>query len=545
MWPIHPVPVLDKLLLYVGFVLVLFCLCCLPVALWISKNEIQRISNKLFWLLLSLSIVAIAIRLLAPHRLAMYFMGYAMIDLADKLYTVPKYGPGGQVLHHILFMFTGPSHHAATYLNSVLGGLIVFSGAALLLALGLSVVESFGMALLLAFTPLFIRDQTSESLLVPTILWLFLGIALLWFPGGGWRRVMGFSFLLLACFSRAETPFLVPLSLLVLYLAKKPDWSCLKSGRFLIFVAIILVLYSIRTLHLYYALAQAVSLGNNQNLTAPILRQTIALTFSFFHNNAAFRPSLFPTLLTVLALCSTFVTRQRVALAFILLFALFAFVSGMDLPYVSIPRVQSPALAFLCASSSIGFYGIYSRLRNVTYRYGFTCISIAAYVVSGALTIPTLYQRLNPDEEDDLFREALEILPKERHYVLATRTFFDEPKERGHLHFPSYLFKGEVIGLDEMQKRYEEGKLEPDSFVLIGVRCYMRPCGEEGIHPACERAMRMQGLEPLIEKVVPVHRPKIIEPIAWKRRKDQDLDFPHCVPVEEMKLGLYRVGKRN
>jgi hypothetical protein len=57
--------------------------------------------------------------------------------------------------------------------------------------------------------------------------------------------------------------------------------------------------------------------------------------------------------------------------------------------------------------------------------------------------------------------------------------------------------------------------------------------------------MRMQGLVPLIEKVVPVHRPEIIEPIAWQRREDQDLDFPHCVPFDEMKLGLYKVSKAN
>jgi hypothetical protein len=115
--------------------------------------------------------------------------------------------------------------------------------------------------------------------------------------------------------------------------------------------------------------------------------------------------------------------------------------------------------------------------------------------------------------------------------------------ERVHLHIPLFLFEGEVIGLDEMQKRLEEGKLKSDAFVLIGVRCYMRPCTEQGIHPACARAMKMQGLVPLIEKVVPVHRPKIIEPLDSKRRPEQDLDFPWCVPVNEMKLGLYKVSK--
>jgi len=543
MWPLHPVPVLDRLLLYCGFVLVLFCLFCLPAGLWFIGNEVQRISSRLFWLLLSLSIVAIAIRLLAPHRLTMYFMGYAMIDLADRLYTVPKYGPAGQVLHHLLFMLTGPSHDAVTYLNSVIGGLIVFSGSASLLALGLSTIESLVMAVLLAFTPLFIRDQTSESLLVPMLLWLFLGIAVLWFRGAVWHKVMGVSFLLLACFSRAETPFLVPFCLLVLFFAQKPDLSWLRFKGILCFLALVAILYCVRLIHLYFAVAHEVSLGNNPNLTTPLFSQIPGLIFSFFYMNAAFRPSLFPVLITILALLSVFGRRRRIALAFLILFCIFAFVSGIDLPYVSIPRIQAPALAFLCACASMGFYEVYSRFRNITYKRVFSCASIALYGVSGAWTIPTLYQRLNPDEEEELLHEALEVLPKDKYYVLATRTFFDEPMERVHLHIPSYLFEGEVIGLDEMQKRLEEGKLKSDAFVLIGVRCYMRACTEQGIHPACERAMKMQGLVPLIEKVVPVHRPKIIEPLDSKRSPEQDLDFPWCVPVNEMKLGLYKVSK--
>lgn len=533
---------IDRVMVGVGFLLVTLFLGGLPFMLGRLWREVRGLAPG--WVLGMVAAGAV-FRWVLPHRPVMYYMGYWLVQAAAALEEVPKHGPAGLVWDHLIFWLTGPSHRALSAGNAVLGSLIPLAGAGLMALSGAGTVGVRAAAALLALVPVFARDATTESLLVPATLWCLLGLAS-WLRYRRDRRssdaLFGFTGLVLAAFTRPEFLVLIPL-LLVLLPPPPPGSAGPSSGpasrqSWPWFVAAA-VLLALRLWHLRLAVGSEVSLGNLPVLGDPA--SLIALAPDFLRRNLAFRPAWFPVGVTVLALAGIVIPgHRRLVLGLLLASAVGLAISLVDLPHVSLPRVQAPALALLTLASSASLASLFgpvprSRARQVL---GWGGAALLALSVLHATAV--LHERTNADDEEDLWRDVARVLPEEP-VVLVRRGPEDQPVERLHLFHPDYWFRPPfrndlVINADRLQA-LDPGE-RPVYFVL-STRCWLRACGEAGMHPACARVLDSWDLEPVFEREVPVRRVELDR----KVRPDQDLDFPWCVgQSDRMRLGLYRLG---
>ncbi len=535
---------LDRGILGAGILLLAGFLATLPIVARRVAEDLRAPGERgapprerVLAVILAITGLGLAARLLAPDRMVMYYMGYLHVETISSLDHVPKYGPAALLLYRLVFFLTGPSHQVIMDVNNVVGALCPLAGGWLAARLRAPPRAVVFAAAFLAVTPLFIKDSASESLGVPAQLWLLLGLAtaLRWRDE---RRVqdawIAVGCLSLVVFSRPEMLILAPLSVVVLATAS----GFRRPIRFPVApLAVAGFLFVARVVHLFLVMRSEVALGNNPNLVERPLLLPVVMLLGTALRNAAFRPTLFPLGLTLAAGVAVALRGRRIPLALAVLHLCGVALSQVDLPYVSIPRVQAPALAFLALAAGLGVERIASAGRKVLWPV----LSVVA--ASMLWTIPTLWQRTNPDEEEDLIREAIAALPRGP-VVLARRAYRDDPPERVHLGFPDYLFRpphrnDDVIGLDQVRARMGS---DVPTYVFLGTRCFMRTCGERGMHPACRDALAIPGIEPVIERDVEVRRFPVPYD-GWEPRPDQDLDFPWCIPVgETMRIGLYRIA---
>lgn len=541
--------------LSIGFALVLVALALSPLtAKWLCGDvrEALRGRSWALWMVFLSVAVGLALRLWLPHRPVMYFMGYHFADLAWHLDEVPKYGPGSLVLYHLWFQLAGPSHQAMMWLNAVLGGLTPVAAAAVTARMGASALVTALSAILVALVPLFVKDGTSESLLVPMTLWLLCGSALFLRYRETGRIVhlaSALALVLLAAWSRPEATLLAPLTILLLTLKRWGPRPCFSRGRGLIWAAAMGLLV-LRLWHLHTVMVGEVAMGNNPNLAAGWPHLLLVMGHGLLVRNAAFWPSLFPAAVTILALAGLLPgpwSRRWPGMLLLLAGAAWLFVSSLDLPYVSVARVQAPGLIFVTLAAAWGAGNLREYLWDLSPPPVVKAVAWIGVVglLAGTMmmTVPALWQRTNPDEEEELLVEVMDALPAGP-VLLVRRSYLDEPLEKVHLDFPDYLLEpphreGRVAGLRE----YLDGRpFDGPAYFLLGVRCYMRECGRMGLHPACREMLELDGVETVIQRDVPVHRfptPRV----QWETRPDQDLDFPWCLAVESnMRLGLYRLS---
>lgn len=548
--PVH-VEVIDRASAWTGIVLVVLFLFCLPwTARWVAQDlKLSWMSSgrQGFYAQIALAsvVVGLAIRLLAPHLPVMYYMGYHLADTAGRLEGIPKYGPGALALYHLVFQITGTDHLAMMYANSVLGSLTPLAGGALLVRLGIVGWGPAGAIVLLAFSPIFIRDATTESLLVPTTLWVLLGLVLFLRSredGRTFTAAAAHLHLLLAMLSRPEAMVLVPLSALLLLPFSRPRdktasrWTLARVALWLVGLGIL----AIRIAQLAVALEVEFARGNN-----PVLRDPaglLALIPDLWRRDVLLWPSLFPSAITTLAVLGMILGPRRLSALALNGIALAWIASSLvDLPYVSIPRVQVPGAVFCTIAAGVGvagLHGVLSRHRVVLKVGAIVGTLLTAYTM--AMTVPNLWAPTNSDDEERLLRDARDAIPKDQPFILVRRGYSDAPKERLHLYYPDYWFEppardGLAVGPDWFSRTDSAGRA---AYFLLGTRCYMRACGAVGIHPACQRMRESYSLEPVIERTVPVRD----LPIDRRQRPDQDLDFPWCLTAHGgMKIGLYRI----
>ncbi len=550
--PAH-VEAVDRASAWVGLALVALFLLLLPwTGKWVARDlwnawpgdaALGPRSRVAGWVALGAVACGAALRLVLPHMPVMYYMGYHLADTAARLEGIPKYGPGALALYHLVFQVTRTDHIAMMYANSVLGALTPLAGGALLSRLG---VRGWGMAgavALLALTPLFVRDATTESLLVPTTLWLLLGLAFALRARQDRRTLsLGASLLhlLLAMLSRPEAVVLAPLGagLLLPLVARGPrqSWSLVRIVLWALAAAIL----ALRFAQLAIALDVEFARGNN-----PVLRDPaglVALVPDLWRRNVLVWPHLFPAAVTALGVCGVLTgPRRKVALAVVVLSLAWIAASLVDLPYVSIQRVQVPGAVFWTLAAGVGVAGACRLLaRRRTLLVGGLTLLVLVTTLSAAWTVPALWAPTNADDEERLLREAQEAIPPDQPFILVRRGYDDVPVERLHLYYPDYWFEppareGLAVGPDWFERTDTAGR---PAYFLLGTRCYMRVCGESGLHPACRRMREKYRLEPVIERTVPIRG----LPVDRPRRPDQDLDFPWCLAAQgEMRIGLYRV----
>ncbi len=550
--PAH-VALIDRASAWVGLALVAAFLIGLP---WTARRLTQDLragraggAPEASPLAARVALVAVAcglvLRLVLPHLPVMYYMGYHLADTAARLEGIPKYGPGALALYHLVFRLTGTDHLAMMYANSVLGSLTPLAGGALLARVGLRGWGAAAGIVLLAGTPLFIKDATTESLLVPTTLWLLVGLTLFLRAredGRSSTMALALLHLVLAMFSRPEAVVLAPLcaGLLSPFASRPANQVRPQTGARLAPWVVAVGVLAVRAAQLSVALDVEFARGNNPVLRDP--KGLLSLVPDLWRRDILLWPSLFPVGVTALAAAGAVLgPRRRVAGAFLVAAAAWIAASLVDLPYVSIPRVQVPGATFCALAAGVGVAGVHrllSRSRGLLAAGALVGGSLVAGTM--AWTVPALWQPVNADDEERLLRDARDAVPADRPFLLVRRGYDDEPVERLHLHYPDYWFEppardGIAVGPDWFDRTDTAGR---PAFFLLGTRCYMRACGEAGLHPACQRMRERYRLEPVIERTVPVRD----LPVDRGRRPDQDLDFPWCLAARgEMTIGLYRV----
>lgn len=550
-----PTPI-ERTMAILGLALVVGFLLLLPLVGFRLVSDLRVVMGPWFLPLVVVVLAGLIVRLVLPHMPVMMYMGYRLVDMAHTLDGIPKYGPGVLALHHLMFKVTGPSHIPVMHLNAVLGGLLPLVSAGLIARLGAGRAATMAAGILVAGVPLFIKDSTTESLLLPTLFWTALGLyAMARMRVTGSRLELGAASLLLvlAAYSRPETVVLAPLAGILIFLvaprANQPesagsalprviDWRWIAG-----IAALAVVLLVLRVLHLKTSVGAELALGNTQVLTD--VNAILALAPQFLTRNLLFKPDFYPTaliLLMAVAMVTGPLRLRLTALALILPGIAWLALSLLDLPHVSMARVQVPGLWFLTMAAALGV-GVFLPSGACLPRNRWSLLLALPVLAALSGTIPCsaarLWERTNADDEESLFRDALAALPAES-VVFVRRDYGDLPAERLHLFNPDYLFRPPfrndiVVGADRF-RAMDRG--ERPAFFMLGTRCYLRECGTTGMHPACTRILREYRLEPVLQRTVPVRR----VPLQRKVQHDQDLDMPWCISEpEEMRLGLFRV----
>jgi len=481
--------------------------------------------------------------LVAPHLLAMIFIGYKQTEHALTLLPLSHYGVGATALYHTAFGFlSAPDHEAIMAVNAVIGGLTLpLIGA---LAARLLADQRAGViaAWLVALTPLFIRNDASEANIVPTLWWLTGGLVLLdaWFETGR-RAALGASLplLALAAMARPEMPVLMAALLPLTALARGWAWSDIRRPLTILAAVALAALVLPHVLHTLNAMQV---LEGRSSL--PGLGELSALPTLIVDRNIVLRPALFPLGISLCALggfAAAFrggVPRGRVfsgcvaAMAFASL-ALYV----VDLDEANIARVQVPGALFVTILGALGL----ARLWSVGPRPGvLTGLVMCAALASAAPTAQSLWAPANEHTEERLIQEAAAALPDAAPFTLVRLGESDRRAQKGdsrftHLHFPDYLFRPpQREGLLRAARDFfDDPAIGPDTFFFHGLRCYAEfrsqgvpaPEGED-LHPACARMHRDFTLEPVFERRVTNHGD------VWIR---------YYGTAEELPVGLYRV----
>ncbi len=540
----------DSAMRWLGLVLAVGFLLVLPViGRWIVVDLRRALAapegsgtlRKLLPLAVVLAVIGGCVaRMLAPHLLSMHYLGYALAQDAASLRDIPKYGPGALALYHLLFLATGTSHVAMTFLNSVLGAILPLAGGALLVRLGATAGGVSVGTVLLALVPAFIHDSTTESLLVPATLWTVcaVGLVLRYRQGRAVADLVAGALLaVLAMFSRPESMVLVPMAVVMLgFLGPSQGQS--RRWVLPVVLAVAAAALALRLLHLWIRVDLDRSLGNTSLLFdaqgyLPMVMRDILV------RNLVLMPAIFPAGVTLLAAASLVLAhRRRVVLALLVLAAAWTAVSLVDLPDVSIPRVQVPAAVFVTLAAALGAQGL-ARLQG-RWLPVFTSMvlglaEMTAVATTLVNTIPSLWQRTSAADEEDLLSDVREALPTQS-VVLIRRGYYDEPVERLHLAFPDYAFRPPFrndipLGPDSFRSM---DSVDRPAYFVLGTRCWLRDCtAPRQMHPSCAAMFDTYRMEPVFERTFLA---------AGIRPDGHEMDFPWCVASkDEMKLGLYRV----
>ena len=500
----------------------------------------------LLWLVLGLGAV---LRLVVPQQMVMVYMGHELLTNAAELGPTPKYGPAAQQWLHLLQAATGPRWPAAVALDQVCGALQLPVLAALLLRLQVGPAAVLGGVTAVALAPVLLHDAASESVLVPAML---LTLA----AGGAWLdhlRTGGLASLgaawvlgLVAMLARPELLALVPLTLGARALAAPAPRRLHPIGLGVALVLAAAVL-GLRLDQIRTGMELERQLGNTPRVfhTSAVGWLEEITADAWLRKNGLLWASLTPVAAWLgigLGLRRAGRERKLVAAGLLLAFA-YLWPSALDLPLVSLSRVQAPAMLVFLATAGIGA-GTWAANKA---RPGLAAAGLAgAFLLTAAWTVPKLWQPDPHQAEEAAVLTAVAALPGTPH-VLLHRTHVDVPLERVQLGFPNGLLgpQGRTAPLGELLS----GRVRPGGrervFAWLGVRCQMRPCAATGEHPACRALRDRFVLKPVqtsqfqlgSRDVPPAFNPEE----ALHPGQVPDLDFPWCWQRRDLELGLYEV----
>ncbi len=469
--------------------------------------------------------VAVAAHALAPGRMLMVYGGY---DLTAHLIDgrIPRYGVGAVWTYGPWLWLLGPDHVWILMANRVLGVLCLVAAWDLGRALwtGKRAVAWVTAALLVTL-PVIWRGDTSESIVVaPTLLFLFGMRALV-----ADRPAAAAWLLLTASLGRPE--MLVMAGLV-------PIWwwagGVRRDGREVMLAVAGSVWFAVVARRTWMTATTMSAADALPALGEGPLSNAVRGVTSSIILDPTFAPPLLVVLIAVGAL-----TKGRLARATLVFGVTWLAVTGVDLVPVSVPRLQLPALLLLVPVAGLGAVSMWERLG----RWRRPALGLAAVVwLAGAgYSGWTLFQPINEDAEEALWRDAVAALPTDAR-CLATVGWSDPPQvAKTPRHRPSYLFRASHPGLshvdlvdlvgDADRDRPADGSCATGRYALLGTRCYttMRQPGEPapvGAAPLeiCERVRATPGVAPLIQRDVVNHG---------------DLAYPMYPAGGPLALGLY------
>jgi hypothetical protein len=528
---------LDTAQVAVALLLIGLAMACVPAAYlavwrwWSRPRDAAAIL-----LLVAIAAAAIARWGVAPLRMATIWVGFKITGEARDLVPLGHYGAGGPTLYHLLFAFFPVDHRVLMAANSVLGVLTVPFAATSAARLANERRVGAVAALLVAFTPMFIRNDNSDANNVPCLFWLLGGLVLwLEYLESGQRRwlVAGVPLLALGAITRPEMPLLVGLVLAGAAVAVRAPRARWRDPAVWIAAAALVGLMVPHLLHVLNAVAALRARSNLPGIESPLSAVRRVLTA----RNAVLRPDLFPIAALACAAVALVAARGRrvFALGALAIAAIAIYYSDTD--GANMARVAVPGALLATMLAAIGVVRLWD-LRHPVVRSAL----VLGLAVSAGATVPRLFAATNEETEEWLIRQAERALPQAPLVLVRTQwPDLDRARAKGgvtHLMFPDYLFvpparEGKLVAVTEWLSA-------PDwrlpAFFFQGMRCYAafrradepRPRGDD-LHPACARMHQDFRLEPVFEEDVPNHGD------VWLR---------YYGDAKTLRVGLYRVSPR-
>lgn len=486
----------------------------------------------------------------------MIYMGYRLASEVHAFTSVPKYGAGTLVLYRAAFAVLGPGHETVVFVNTLCGLLTI----PLLLALLARFRPGKGAvafaAAVLSLAPVFVQDHRTESILVPTLLFLAAGW-LLWDTWLTTRSRLDLAgavvFLALAMTSRPEVLGIAPLGLAVLAWAR---WTPgLLRGRLPEALLAAAVLAAFIAPHLAFV---SRAFEEQREMGALLARglawqvgKVLAAPFTFY--NLLVAPHLYPLALTALAVFAALRTEgegRRLARGWLALSLLWLASVQIDMPLTSVPRVQAPLGALVALVAALGFARLLEVERIAGRPLGPPARrALIAALFVGLTALPSLAHfaaPVNEDEEERFIQRALARLPRED-VCFVRLDSGDQPRPRYvHRYFPDYLLRpplrhDRVLGIRRWAEQAEGDGAEcpGGTFYIQTLRCY-------SVYVDFPRETKASRTEPpLIADCRWMHEHARLEPVLVESLPHHgDNEFGYYPEQDSFEVGFYRVRGR-
>ena len=530
-------------------------------ALWAECTGLSRWEGLTIGLIF---VVGLAVRLVAPAALVKVGMVYPLMESAIGLESLPRYGAAGPVLYNLLF-FVFPIHTSSVlWLHCILGSLSVFLSIVFWRRMSGSVGAGMCAGLLLALTPVFVRDANSESLLVPAVFLLLVG-GLLLQQGIRSRRVTdmmaGALSLALAGAFRPEL-VLVSLAFGAWVAWAMPDRPRGGLRRGLLALGGVAVLLLLQAAWVLTAADSEFARGNLQlHRLSPV-----RVIQELWTMGLVVKPWLFPVATVVFAvagLVGSWVQRRvRLVWALAGLALLWLVTTYIDINEESVLRLHVPAAMLLSLIGGYGLAWLLSALRPFKARLVGAVVAALFFGVAAAATVPGVFFTTNSQIDGELFGQAVGALPPgpvrfvrlgpedapdhalceaSLKKALETRVAFAPV----HRHYPDYLLRpplrddqvGPIGAIRDIQIK------SMPAYFYLSVQCYavLDAGGERGwgvssgpyvaLHPACRWALQNYSVRPVFLRVVE-NAGEYAAPFRW---------YPDT--AGHMTLGLFELGE--
>jgi hypothetical protein len=514
----------------------------------IARFAGDRLSSRLT--LVACALAALGRWVLAPKQIVTMYIGYLLTEQAIELSTASHYGLGSLSLYHALFGVLPLDHASLLWTNAVLGVLTLPLAAAFAARLTKSPRTGALFALLVALTPLFVRNDTSDANHVPCLFWAFGGLVSLgaWLDDGRRSGLVASAILLaLAANGRPEMPLVVAMWIAVALVATPPPRARWRDPA--LWVALPLASASVVPHLLHVGAATAMleergglpGAGSAASTASAMLRSLVRL-------DTLLTPSLYPAALLLLALAAVGLPVRlggvslRLRLALALTTAATIALYGMDLCRANMARVHVPGALLCTLLAAISLTALLERAAARSRGALSFAIAIAAalFTATAAPSAAKLFAETNEQTEESLIREAVARLLRDAEYTFvrfarADRDLSSKGSDSTHQHFPDYLLRppqGRAL-VSSFRDWIDQPSFDRPAFVFVGLRCYAefrdegtKPPHGAALQPACAELRERFELEPVFERDV---------------RNYGDVWLEYYGDAPTFRVGLYRV----